>query len=208
MGPQLNATACRILTDRGPFKKRTIASPETEIQKMNMDPKEIQALLDATPDLPENAALISMLQSMLNDASIEKYAFTYNAVFWTTGAANNIAAGAQGTTNVQIDAGAPFLIVSQSYDANSLNAARAQATQVIPNAIVLMTDTGSSRTLMDVATPIVNIFGTGQFPYILPVPKLMQANSQLQVQVTNIDVAAGYNIRLSFNGFKLYRSGR
>lgn len=173
---------------------------------MNMEPKEIQALLNVTPDTPDNQQLISTLMDLLSAAKVEKYPFTYNAVFWTTGAANNIAAGAVATANVQIDAGSPFLIVSQSYDANTANAARASGTYVVPNAIVLLTDTGSSRTLMDVATPIPNIFGTGQFPYILPVPKLMQANSQLQVQVTNIDAAAGYNIRLSFNGYKLYRA--
>jgi len=175
---------------------------------MELDPKHIQQLLAATPDLPENAALVSALMELLNDASIEKYAFSYNAVFWTTGAANNIAAGGVATTNVQIDAGAPFLIVTQSYDANTLGAARAPATLTVPNALVLLTDTGSSRQLMDVATPVANIFGTGQFPYILPVPKLMAANSQLQVQVTNVDVAAGFNLRLSFNGYKLYKSGR
>jgi hypothetical protein len=172
---------------------------------MDLSPKDIEALLAVTPDTQDNAALIQQLLSLRDASRVIRYPFTYNAVFWTTGAANNIAAAATATVNVQIDAGAPFLIMTQSYDANSLNAARATATQVVPNAIVLLTDTGSNRTLMDVATPITNIFGTGQFPYVLPEPKLMQANSQLQCQITNIDVAAGYNIRLSFNGYKLYR---
>lgn len=174
---------------------------------MNMDPREIEALIQATPDLPENQSLLNALMELRAAARIVKYPFTYNAVAWTTAGANNIAAGATVTINVQIDAGAPFLIVNQSYDANTANAARTAANQVVPNAIVLITDTGSNRTLMDVATPIPAIFGSGQFPFILAEPKLMQANSQLQCAITNIDAAAGYNIRLCFNGYKLYKFG-
>lgn len=175
---------------------------------MNMDPQEIQALLQATPDIPENAQLIAALADMLNASRIVKYPFTYNAVFAAAGAANSIAAaGGTGTANVNISADAPFMIVNQTYDANTLNAARTSGTYVVPNATVLLTDTGSSRTMMDVAVPVPSIFGNGQFPYILPVPKLMQANSQLQVLVTNNDAAAGINLRLSFNGYKLFKLG-
>jgi len=172
---------------------------------MEIKPQDIEQLLGMTPDTPDNAALISQLMALRESARVVRFPFTYNAVFWTTGAANNIALGATVTVNVQIDAGAPFLILSQSFDANTLNAARTITSMVNPNATVLLTDTGSNRTLMDVAAPIWSIFGSGQFPYVLPEPKLMQANSQLQCQITNIDAAVGYNIRLSFNGYKLYR---
>lgn len=173
---------------------------------MQMTPRDFADLLAQTPDIPENAGLIAALQSLAGASKIIKYTFTYNAVFYTAGGANNLAAGATSTVNVNIDAGAPFLIVSQTYDANTANAARAAGTLVVPNIIALITDTGSNRALMDVATPVPAIFGTGQFPYILPEPKLMPANSQLQVQVTNIDAAAGYNLRLCFNGYKLYKA--
>lgn len=171
---------------------------------MNMEPKEIEALLQATPDIPQNAALISTLLGLLDASKVVKYPFTYHAEFFAAGAANSLAAGAQGVVNVQIDAGAPFLIVSQSYYANTANAAVTVTTMPAPNIIVLLTDTGSNRTLMDTAVPVPTIFGTGQFPYVLPEPKLMQANSQLQVQATNRDAAVGFNLYLCFNGFKLY----
>ncbi|MCS6948000.1 MAG: hypothetical protein NZM12_10330 [Steroidobacteraceae bacterium] len=169
-----------------------------------MDPKEIEALLAATPALPENSGLLMTLQQLLASARVLKFPFTYNAVFTASGGSNAIAAGATAQTNVQIDAGAPFLIVSQTYDANSANAARTASSIVIPNATVMITDTGSNRPFMDVATPVASIFGTGQFPFILPEPKLMQANSQLIVQVFNHDAAQGINLRLSFHGYKLY----
>lgn len=172
---------------------------------MQMNPKEIEALLNATPDIPENADLIATLQDLLGAARVVKYPFTYNAQFFTAGAANNIAVGATVNLNVQIDAGSPFLIISQSYYNNTLNAAETVSTLDIPNIVILLTDSGTNRQLMDVATPVNCIFGNGQFPYVLPEPKLMQANSILQVQATNRDAAVGYNLYLAFNGYKLYK---
>jgi hypothetical protein len=175
---------------------------------MQISPKEIDALLAATPDTPDNASLVAALLDLRKQSAIVKYPFTYTAVFNTAGGANNIAAGAAVTVNVQIDAGAPFLIVSQTYYANTANAAANRQTTVVPDCVVLLTDTGSNRQLMDVAAPIDAIFGNGQFPYILPEPKLMQANSQLACQITNRDAAAGFNIYLCFNGYKLYKVGQ
>lgn len=172
---------------------------------MQIGPKEIEALLAVTPDTEENAGLIAELQALMQATRIVKFPFTYSAQFYTAGGNNNLAAGANLTVNVQIDAGAPFLIVSQSYYANTANAAQTVSTAVQPNIIVLMTDTGSNRQLMDQAVPVSTIFGSGEFPYVLPEPKLMQANSQLSVQATNRDAAVGYNLYLAFNGYKLYK---
>lgn len=167
--------------------------------------KEIEAFLAATPDTGENAELIALLMTAREGASLVKYPFTYSAVFYTAGANNNLAAGATGTANINIDASSPFVIVSQTYYANTANAASTEATTPIPNIVVLLTDTGSSRTMSDVAVPVWSLFGNGRFPYVLPEPKLMAANSQLQIQATNRDAAAGYNLYLNFNGYKLYK---
>ncbi|SRR5216684_4059971 len=175
---------------------------------MQISPKEIDALLSSTPDTPDNQALVAALLDLRKEAAIVKYPFTYTAVFNTAAGNNNIAAGVSVTVNVQIDAGSPFLIVSQSYYANTLNAAANRQTTVVPDCVVLITDTGSNRQLMDVAAPIDAIFGSGQFPFILAEPKLMQANSQLSCQITNRDAAAGFNIYLCFNGYKLYKVGQ
>jgi hypothetical protein len=174
---------------------------------MEMRPQEIQALLDSTPDLPENASIIAMLQDLASAANVVKYPFTYTAPFQAAAGANSIAAGAVSLFNVQIDAGSPFMIVSQSYDANTANAARTAANFVIPNIRVLITETGSNRQMMDVAVAVYGLFGSGLFPYVLPIPKLMQPNSQLQIQATNHDAAAGYNLSLYFHGYKIYKLG-
>lgn len=174
---------------------------------MQLNPREIEAVLNVMADSPANAEAIAMLLQLRTAAEVVKFPFTYTAQFVAAAGANSLAAAAVGLANVQIDAGAPFLIVTQTYDANSANAARTMATAVVPNVTVLITDTGSNRQLMDVAVTVSAIFGTGQFPYVLPEPKLMQANSQLQVQATNYDAAAGYNLRLYFNGYKLFKLG-
>lgn len=172
---------------------------------MNLDPREIEQILSVTPDSPENAELISLLTAKHAAAKIVKWPYSVNAQFFVAGANNGLANAATATVNVNIDASAPFIIVSQSFYANTANATLTVATQVIPNVIVLLTDTGSNRQLMDVAVPIWNIFGNGQFPFVLPEPKLMQANSQLQVTVTNREAAIAFNLYLTFSGYRLYK---
>lgn len=174
---------------------------------MNMGPQEIDALLNQVPDTPANASLIQELMGLRQAAMVVKYPFTYTAPFFSAGGANSLAAGAVSTFNIVIDASAPFLIISQSYYANTANAAANRQTTVIPDIIVLLTDTGTGRTMMDQAAPVEALFGNGQFPYVLPEPKLMMANSQLAVQVTNRDAAAGFNLYLCFNGYKLFKYG-
>ena len=165
----------------------------------------IRALLDQTPNTAQNQNVITAMSRLLAAKNIQPIPYTYNAVYWTTGAANNLAAGATNVpANVNIQADADFLILNQTYDANTANAARTAGTYVVPNATIIMTDTGSGAQMMDQATPIANIFGNGQFPFVLSQPKLLTAKATLQCLVSNIDAAAGYNIRLSFNGVKLY----
>lgn len=145
------------------------------------------------------AQLNDALQSLENEASIVRFPYTYNAVFAA------IAPAGTATVNIAIDAAAPFLIVNQTFEANvTAGAAQLSGTFCYPNISVTLTDTGSNRQMMDVATPVVSIFGNGQFPYILPEPKLMAANSVLQVTAVSFEAANSPVLRLSFNGYKLY----
>ncbi len=161
--------------------------------------EEIQSLMRLTPDMPQNGQLMGALSQLLQDTRIVRFPFSYNAVFAAIAPAGNQ------TVNIQIDAAAPFLIVNQTYTAAiTAGAAQLSGTYCYPNMSVLMTDTSSNRQMSDVATPITSIFGNGQFPYILPEPKLMAANSVLQVQVTSFEAANSNVIRLTFSGYKLY----
>src|SRR5262245_16433767 len=103
--------------------------------------------------------------------------FFYNAEF------TNIANGASSTTNVNIQADADFVIIKQSRVWFQQGGTTVLAAN--PRVSVTLTDTGSGCQMMDVATQVDNIFGTAQFPYILPQSKRLSANSTLQVAITN-----------------------
>lgn len=165
----------------------------------------LRQIYDALPNTPENQQTLSAISAMLAKKTIQPVPYTYNAVYWVTGVANALAVGAVSQpVNVGIQADADFLILNQTYSVNTANAAVTATTRPYPNLTVLLTDTGSGYNLMDVAVPVTSIFGDGQFPYNLPQPKLMPAKSTLQVQVTNLDAAVAYNLRLSFSGVKLF----
>jgi hypothetical protein len=149
-------------------------------------------------------AIVAKIQSLLAAKQIQPIPYTYNALFRAAAGGNSLASGANGIVQINIQADADFLILNQTYDANTANAARTASSFVVPNVNVLLTDTGSGYQMMDQAVPVYSIFGSGQFPYVLPNPKLMPAKATLQVQCTNYDAAAGYNLQLSFNGVKLF----
>lgn len=118
---------------------------------------------------------------------------------------SNIAVGGNSTQQISIQADSDFLLEKMSFLTNQANAVQTYNTQTWPNLSVLITDTGSGRQLMNVAIPIVNLFGSGEKPFKLEEPKLFKANSIIQVQVFNFDAAvANYNTYLSFIGRKVF----
>ena len=166
---------------------------------------EIEQLILMTPDTPENAGVLNQLEYLANQLKIARQPWTYAMTLTGVGAANGIAALTTSAPVITaVDASAMFEIVNQTYLANSLNATLTRATAVVPNCLILLTDTGSGVQFSDVAVPIEALFGNGQFPYVLPEPKIMAANSSISGVFTNVDAAAGYNIRLCFNGFKIF----
>ena len=166
----------------------------------------LRQIYNLMPNTMENQDALGALMDAINSANIDARAYTYNAVYSAAGAANALAAGVVNVpVQINIQADADFLILNQTFSANTLNAAQTYDTAVLPNVSVIITDTASSANMMDQAVPVPSIFGTGQLPYILPAPKLLRASSNLQVSVSNYDAAAGYNLRLSFNGIKLFK---
>lgn len=164
----------------------------------------LRDVLEQTPDTPANRELRSRITQLIAQRTITPVPYTYNAVWNTAGANNNLAAGAVNVVqNINVQADADFLVLYQTYTANQLNAAFLSGTVPIPNISLLMTNTGSGYQYMDQATPIANIFGDGRQPFVLPNPLLWQAKATIQLQATNFDAAAGYNLRLSFHGVKL-----
>jgi hypothetical protein len=115
-----------------------------------------------------------------------------------------IVSGASATGNINIQADSSFVLQKLTFKADIAAATQTANTRVLPNATVVITDTGSGRQLMESAVPITSLFGDGQLPFILPTPRLFAPRSTITVVVANYDAAATYNIQLSFNGYKLY----
>jgi hypothetical protein len=106
------------------------------------------------------------------------------------------------TANVAVEADANFILVKLSGFADIAAAAQTYNTRVVPLVTLQITDTGSGRQLFNGDTAWSNVVGWGEIPYILPVARKWKANSTIRVQATNFDVAATYNLRLSFSGIK------
>lgn len=118
---------------------------------------------------------------------------------------SSIAAGASQTASFIVQADSDFLWYAGAVHADLAAAAQTSSTIVIPLASVLITDTGSGRQLMNQAVPLVNIFGNGQLPFVLPRERIFVANSTVTVQVNNFSAASTYGLRLSFIGEKGFK---
>lgn len=153
------------------------------------------------PKAQQNQRALALLDAMRRQLGVIEEPFIYEA---RTIAGTPIAPGVTQNALIQIQADADFKILATTYQADIAAATQTAATRVVPNVTVLLTDTGNGRQLMSNATAIPSLFGTGELPFIWPVPKVMAARSTLQVQFTSFDAAASYNIRLSFIGIKLY----
>lgn len=167
---------------------------------------DIANLIALTPDIPENQTILQQLDVLQGALNVVEEPYTYTNAITAAGAANGIAAAATpGAVITPVDASAMFIVESQTYNANTANAAQTEATHVYPNVTVMITDTGTSKQWMDQPVPIPSIFGDGRLPFFLPKPRIVPAAAQISVLYVNYDAAAGYNIRLAFNGYRLYQ---
>lgn len=121
--------------------------------------------------------------------------FTYVAEF--------LPLGSQATTpvNVAIQADSDFELTQLTGDVRVL--VTDEAVVAGPNLLVTLIDQGTGRALMTSGVIFTNIIGTAQRPSILPMPKLVRANSVLQVVAQNL-VAATRFIRIALIGYKIF----
>jgi hypothetical protein len=166
----------------------------------------IAGMLAVTPNTQGNQQLIARMQDLLAAPVVRQVPYTYSAVWWTTGAANNLAAGAvDSPQNIVIRAEADFLVLAKSFDANTANAARNPNNFVIPNVRILETNLSTGFQYMDQRLPVPAMFGGPNEPQVsLPVPLLWQAKTTIQILASNYDAAAGYNLFLLYSGVQLY----
>lgn len=113
-----------------------------------------------------------------------------------------LAGAASSTDQVNIEADADFYLIKLGFFADIALAVQTDSSRVLPLVTVQLTDTGSGRQLFNDDMPIPVVFGWGELPYILPIPRLFKANSLLRIDYTNLTAATTYNIRLAFSGWK------
>lgn len=114
-------------------------------------------------------------------------------------------AGLSTPSQINIDAGTDFYWVATTYMVdNGTDTAPEESTVQVPQLLVVITDTGSQRQLMNAPLPLPCIAGPGERPYRLILPRLFRANSIVQFQWTNYAGTQNYfNLYLVMHGFRL-----
>lgn len=118
-----------------------------------------------------------------------------------------IAPAANVNANIQIQADSDFKLVKLSLMADIAAASTTISTLVIPNVTIQIVDTGSGRQLFSQPIPLGTIFGTAGLPHILPVPRIFKARTNIAMQFANYDAAVTYNVRMAFEGSKIFTLG-
>ncbi len=119
----------------------------------------------------------------------------------------DLVSGATLNGSIEIQADSDFIWQKSCFFADLALAAQTFNTRVIPLVTIQLIDTGSGRNLFELAVPVPSIFGIGELPFVLPIPRLFFARSTIQVQVSNFSTATNYGLRLSFIGYKAYPEG-
>lgn len=142
----------------------------------------------------------SALQAIYGNKQLRIDPFTYmSPVFAFTAAATQ-------SGNIPIQADADFVLITTQYFVNVAAAAQTNATRSLFNGTLLITDTGSGKQLSNAPVPVEDLFGNGQFPFVWPQPYMFRANSNIALQVTQIETTT-QSLYLAFCGIKVYVLG-
>lgn len=128
--------------------------------------------------------------------------FTYAANFLS------LAGGTSASSNITIEASSDFRWIKGEYFCDIAAAIQTDDTRVIPLVSILIIDSGPGRQLSNIAIPLTSIFGTGERPFILPVSRIFEARSSIQLQVVNLTAATTYNLRVCLTGAKIFKPGK
>ena len=145
----------------------------------------------SVPTNQMNAALNAQGQA---SANVKKVFYAYTFIL------SSIASGSVTTVNVQIQADADFLVQAisqQSFVANLI--------VTNPETLIQITDTGSGTTFFDQPTAIGCVTGDGKFPFLMPVPRLVTANSVLTLSFNNLSSTGNQSTYINWLGRKLYK---
>lgn len=129
------------------------------------------------------------------------FAYTFNV--------SSIANGATSTATINIQADANFICEKVSCFADISGEVQTVESQVVPLVTVMLTDSGSGRSLFNAALPIASICGPNLAGENLPFGRCFSANSNISAVFTNYSNATTYaNLYLTLHGYKEWNMGR
>lgn len=120
----------------------------------------------------------------------------YNLIFSGSGgtqpsfsaiAQNNIS-----TSTATVQANADFVMTGAGYQMYSVAAALTDSTDPLPQARVMLTDTGSNDQQSNLPIPLIGLGASVQYPGVtnLPYPRWINGRSSVTAQLTNLAAAA------------------
>lgn len=135
----------------------------------------------------------------MNQARSDKDFYVYGARFQA------VAAGIAQTSTINIEADSDFVLVKMALFGDLAGAVQTDSTRVIPLGTLQLLDTGSGRNLFSTPIPVDSIFGNGQLPFVLPIPREFKAKASIQLTFTNFSAATTYtNVWASLIGYKQF----
>jgi len=115
-----------------------------------------------------------------------------------------VAPAATPTQVVNIDSSAEFFWIKGAYMCDVAGAAQTDATRIVPNVDVQIQLGGADKFLVQGATPIPSVFGTGQEPFVWSFPQKLIRSSVVTFTLASREAAITLNIRLALIGWKDY----
>lgn len=113
-----------------------------------------------------------------------------------------LAAATTAAREVLIQADSAFLILDIT--GTVTDAATDLVVQATPPLLIQLRDEGSGRNMFSRARHWLDVVGTAQLPKYLDYPKILKPRTTFTVTIQNLSGAAGFNIRPTFHGFKLF----
>jgi hypothetical protein len=140
-------------------------------------------------------ALAAMTDKQLQDLFGIRDHFTYEL------AVSALAAAGTFTSSFTVQTDSNFLWQAAAVQADTTGTVANR-----PLITVTITDASSGRQLQSAASPVGNIFGTNELPFILPTPRFFRGGTQVTLSGTNYSAGTTYtNVRFSFIGTKFFR---
>jgi len=140
------------------------------------------------------SALRSIIEAAARARKIKLDHFIYRVRFTTVVASSTV------QTTIPIQSDSDFLWIATS----GVVFTAANNIDVAPDMEKSVIDTGSGRQLQDAPTHWMNCVGNGQWPFVLPEPKIFVGNGSIQVTLTDLSTVQKARVDISFLGSKIF----